>query len=51
MKYIFLVFFSVVIISSCKNDYTVDQHLKEEVVIVPDYKNITVPYNIAPLNF
>jgi hypothetical protein len=30
---------------------TVSGQLGEEIAIVPDYKEVTIPYNIAPLNF
>ena len=36
---------------SCGGNFTIDQHSKEELDIFPDYKEITIPYNIAPLNF
>lgn len=36
---------------SCGGNFTIDQQSKEELDIFPDYKEITIPYNIAPLNF
>lgn len=39
-------------LTSCKKgDITIAGQLGEEITIVPDYKDVTVPYNIAPLNF
>ena len=34
-----------------KGDITVSGQLGEEVTITPDYKDVTIPPNIAPLNF
>ena len=47
-------FFMVVLllISSCgKSDYTYPAGSKGPAVIYPDYKDVTIPFNIAPLNF
>lgn len=45
---------SVVLFSACGADVSIPQDaspLNEEAKIYPDYKNITLPPNIAPLNF
>jgi hypothetical protein len=45
-------FILVIIISGCKPDeYTDIQQLWREPVIEPDYSGVTIPVNIAPLNF
>lgn len=36
---------------ACADGHKIDQYQDAEVSITPDYKDITVPYNIAPLNF
>ena len=36
---------------ACSPGYKIDQYQDKEVSINPDYKDITVPHNIAPLNF
>lgn len=36
---------------ACSNGYEINRHQDTEVTITPDYKDITVPCNIAPLNF
>ena len=38
------------LLSSCA-DVKITGQKHEEVDIFPDYKEVTVPYNIAPLNF
>ena len=38
-------------LASCQGDIQIDQQLKEDAHIFPDYKEVTVPGNIAPLNF
>ena len=39
------------LLASCgKRTIVVEQQLNEEVVIYPDYKEVTIPANIAPLN-
>lgn len=38
-------------LASCQGDIQVDQQLKEDAHIFPDYKEVTIPGNIAPLNF
>ncbi|HBQ81704.1 MAG: hypothetical protein A2X03_11160 [Bacteroidetes bacterium GWA2_40_15] len=45
-------FILIFIISGCKPDGYIDiQHLWREPVIEPDYSGVTIPVNIAPLNF
>lgn len=54
MKY-YLHIIGMVILSFCSSCgdrvITVEQQLSEEAVIYPDYKGVTIPSNIAPLNF
>ena len=46
--FLFLVFLVAV---SCSSWKTPESVMESEPTIFPDYKDITVPYNIAPLNF
>ncbi len=48
MKY--LVFF-IALFVSCNSDSKKGFYIDEYPKIIPDYKNIYIPYNIAPLNF
>lgn len=51
MKY-FLLFVSIILLSSCKQSIPTNPVLKDQPVkILPDYSGITIPANIAPLNF
>ena len=43
----FLAFFAV----ACDSSIEVKRQLNEEVSILPDYKEVTIPFNITPLNF
>ena len=36
---------------ACSTDIKVSKTVNEEVEIFPDYKEVTIPVNIAPLNF
>lgn len=49
MKYM-LPMFAAMLLSSCQS-FEVREALNESLEIYPDYKEVTVPYNIAPLNF
>jgi len=46
----YLVFLPALIVS-CNSEFKKEVYLDEYPKIVPDYKNISIPYNIAPLNF
>ena len=39
------------LLTACRTDITADRTIDEEPTIFPDYKGVTVPPNIAPLNF
>lgn len=41
---------SAAVLTSCSG-FEVNEQTREELDIFPDYKGVTVPYNIAPLNF
>lgn len=49
--YTLLLIISSLYIVSCKDKLPQATHLEEEVTIFPDYREVTIPYNIAPLNF
>ena len=51
MKRILLYTTILLLAASCQGDIQVDQQLKGEAKIFPDYKDVTAPSNIAPLNF
>lgn len=51
MKKIAYFILSGVFLTACQGNIEVDQTLNEEPFIFPDYKEVTVPSNIAPLNF
>ena len=36
---------------ACSNEIHISRNLDEEVSIFPDYKEVTIPVNIAPLDF
>ena len=38
-------------VSCSKNDIQIAKSLNKEITIYPDYKDVTIPVNIAPLNF
>ena len=46
------ILFIAVLAIGCKNDVIrISEEIDRTPEIIPDYKNITIPYNIAPLNF
>ncbi|MCE2615343.1 TolB family protein [Phocaeicola oris] len=51
MKKIAYFILSGVFLTACQGNIEVAQTLNEEPFIFPDYKEVTVPSNIAPLNF
>lgn len=51
MKCIIYIVLFVLTTFACTDGYKIDQQQDKDVSITPDYKDITVPYNIAPLNF
>lgn len=50
MKKIIILLSVVISFASCSR-FEVKEQLSQEINIYPDYKDVTVPYNIAPLNF
>ncbi|GAI32285.1 unnamed protein product, partial [marine sediment metagenome] len=47
-----ILFIGVFLIFSCKTDiYNNKQNLSRGPVIEPDYSGVTIPLNIAPMNF
>ena len=50
-KYIWVLSLVFCCITCGKNDIKISRTIDEVPVIFPDYKDVTVPYNIAPLNF
>ena len=45
---------TVIFLAACKPEAKVPevaQSIKEEILIYPDYRDVTIPPNIAPLNF
>lgn len=50
-KYGLLLSFTALLVACGKSDIQIDRQLNEEVTINPDYKEVTIPQNIAPLNF
>ena len=49
-RYLFL-FLIALMISCSKSDVQIAKSLNKEIAIYPDYKDVTIPVNIAPLNF
>ena len=49
-RYLFL-FLIALMVSCSKNDVQIAKSLNKEIAIYPDYKDVTIPVNIAPLNF
>ena len=47
----FLVITALFMLNACGNSISIDGTLDEEPSIFPDYKEVTIPVNIAPLNF
>lgn len=46
-----IIFLSVVLLAASCCRFDVREQLAEDIIIYPDYKDVTVPFNIAPLNF
>jgi hypothetical protein len=44
-------FCMVLLLLSCNGDIKISKTLNQQAVINPDYKGVTIPVNIAPLNF
>ena len=53
MKYIYAIIVSLVMLClfSCGSQLPNAKQVEGELPIFPDYRNVTIPYNIAPLNF
>ncbi len=54
MKHISLYFIGIctaLLFTSCGKDIKISKQTEKEISIFPDYKNVTIPYNIAPLDF
>ena len=49
-RYLFL-FLIALMVSCSKSDVQIAKSLNKEIAIYPDYKDVTIPVNIAPLNF
>jgi dipeptidyl aminopeptidase/acylaminoacyl peptidase len=50
-SFIISLFILLVGFSSCNRNIKPDETKKEKPTIFPDYSDVTIPYNIAPLNF
>ena len=53
-RYIYFIIGALLLLTSCANHPDVPSSYKEAKclpAVFPDYCNVTVPYNIAPLNF
>lgn len=51
-NYLFLIaFFGIATLSCKKHDIKIARHEEKPIEIFPDYKDIVIPLNIAPLNF
>lgn len=51
-RFLGLVFLGITSLFSCEDgDVHITKSLDEEITIYPDYKDVTIPVNIAPLNF
>lgn len=48
---IFILIITVISMTACTSWHEVAQRSVDNLDLFPDYKNVTVPYNIAPLNF
>ncbi len=49
--YIIIYIFCLFLLSACNEDFSLSKSKEEMPVIFPDYTDITIPPNIAPLNF
>ena len=47
-RYLFL-FLIALMVSCSKSDVQIAKSLNKEIAIYPDYKDVTIPVNIAPL--
>ncbi|MCF0180148.1 MAG: hypothetical protein HUJ97_07900, partial [Bacteroidales bacterium] len=50
-KKIYLLIFPILFLTACSRTISVDRQLGEEPDIFPDYKDVTIPCNIAPMDF
>lgn len=50
-RYIYIYLLLATVLFSCSKTIRIDQETQELPAIFPDYIDVTVPYNIAPLNF
>jgi len=48
---ILIYFVALLSLLSCSSSIRTDQHSKDLPAILPDYRDITIPFNIAPINF
>ena len=39
------------LLNACSGDVKVTKNIEEELIIFPDYKGVTIPVNVAPLDF
>ena len=46
-----IAFLLVIVMTSCNRNIDVAEHVHALPEIYPDYRGVTVPWNIAPLNF
>lgn len=51
MKHIIYIAAALMLFASCGKEIKIEKRTQEAAVIFPDYKDVTVPYNIAPLDF
>lgn len=51
MKHIYCLILILCVLTACKNSVDISRVTDTEVNIFPDYKHVTIPSNIAPLNF
>ena len=51
MRRCLAIFAAVMLLSSCGHKFAISGHYDSQPVIFPDYKDVTIPCNIAPMNF
>ena len=51
MKIHYFILAALVALSSCSREVTIDRHIDKTADIFPDYVDVTIPCNIAPMNF
>lgn len=51
MKIHYFILAASVALSSCSREVTIDRHIDKTADIFPDYVDVTIPCNIAPMNF